>query len=77
MDMMLDFPHPTLFDHTRLTTLSNQCNDLVLLDLQIQLLEHLHVFLGRVCKPDPPELYLCDLLLVCGGHPLRTIGWRV
>jgi len=74
---MLDFPHPTLLDHTRLTALSNQCDDLVLLDLQIQPLEHLYVFLGGVCEPDPPDLYLCELLLVCGGHTLRAIGWRL
>ena len=56
-----------------LTALSNQCDDLVLLDLQIQPLQHLHVLLRRVCEPHPPDLYLWHLFLACRGHLLRGL----
>ena len=64
---------PYTISQSKLTALSNQRDDLVLLDIQIQPLQHLNVLLGRVCEPHPPDLYLWHLLLACRGHLLHGL----
>ncbi len=61
-----------------LTALAHQCDDFVLLDLQIKPLEHLYVLLGGICEPHPPDLDLSHAisLLGSGGHFLCISTWR-